>query len=67
MEQNHPGKLLEISWKNDLTLDLNEILSPELPKLVDFFLNRLRRAKIDWILEPIPKNFRLRRAEYLLT
>ena len=67
MEQNHPGKLLEISWKNDLTLDLNEILSPELPKLVDFFLNRLRRAKLDWILEPIPKIFRLRRAEYLLT
>ena len=29
--------------------------------------NRLRRAKIDWIMEPIPKNFRLRRAEYLLT
>ena len=32
-----------------------------------FKKNRLRRAKIDWILEPIPKKIRLRRAEYLLT
>ena len=32
-----------------------------------FKKNRLRRAKIDWILEPIPKKFRLRRAEYLVT
>ena len=46
----------------------NEILSPELPKLVNFSKkNRLWRAKIDGILEPILKNFRLRRAEYLLT
>ena len=31
-----------------------------------FKKNRLRRAKIDRIIEPIPKNFRLRRAEYFV-
>ena len=28
---------------------------------------KMLKAKIDWILEQIPKKFRLRRAEYLVT
>ena len=56
---------LENSWKTPgkmTSLWKNEILSQNYQNWLIFQKKRLRRAKIDWILEPFPKNFRLRLA-----